>query len=51
MPLLLEWGEEIDLPCVCVAGTVFLTLSDPRKTFDLYCYNLTNEMSGIFVKS
>ena len=26
MPLLLEWGEEIDLSCVCVAETVFLIL-------------------------
>ena len=39
MTLLLEWGEEIDLSCVCVAETVFLTET------------LTNEMSGIFVKS
>ena len=37
MPLLLEWGEEIGLSCVCVAETVFLTLSGPRKTFGLYC--------------
>ena len=26
MPLLLEWGEEIDLSCECVAETVFLIL-------------------------
>ena len=26
MPLLLKWGEEIDLPCVCVGETVFLIL-------------------------
>ena len=39
MTLLLEWGEETDLSCVCVAETVFLTET------------LTNEMSGIFAKS
>ena len=47
MLLPLVWGEEIDLSCVCVAETVFLTLFDPRKTSDLYCQNLTNEMSGL----
>ena len=26
MPLLLEWGEEIDLSFECVAGTLFLIL-------------------------
>ena len=26
MPLLLEWGEEIDISCECVAETVFLIL-------------------------
>ena len=26
MPLLLEWGEELDLSCVCVAETAFLLL-------------------------
>ena len=26
MPLLLRWGEEKDLSCVCVVETVFLTL-------------------------
>ena len=37
MPLLLEWGEEIDLSCVCVAETAFLKLSGPTKTYGLYC--------------
>ena len=37
MPLLLVWGEEIDLSCVYVAETVFLTLFGQRKTFGLYC--------------
>ena len=37
MPLQLEWGEEIDLSCVCVAETVLLILFGPRKHFGLYC--------------
>ena len=37
MLLLLEWEEEIDLSCVCVSETVFLTLFGLRKTFGLYC--------------
>ena len=37
MSLLLEWEEEIDLSCVCVAETVFLTLFGLRKIFGLYC--------------
>ena len=30
-------GRKKDLSCVCVAETVFLTLSGPRKTFGVYC--------------
>ena len=36
MPLMLEWGEEIDLSCICVAETVFLTLFGVREKLLAY---------------
>ena len=34
MPFLLEWGEEIDLSCVCVAETVFFHIGTRDVFYD-----------------
>ena len=34
MPFLLEWGEEIDLSCVCVAETVFFHIGTRDVSYD-----------------